>query len=121
MLSHREAGSALIEAVVIASISFLVVVAAVSASIRIAIHGAELQEAARAGAIHAARHGDIKSARSMADALYPGVEISADRIDDRIVVVAGVLVELPHLDGPRPIGVVGRAEMPLAPFRSNRG
>jgi len=119
--SLRESGSALIEAVVIASVSFLVVVAAISASIRVAIHGAELQEAARAGAIHAARHGDIDSARSMADTLYPGIEISANRIDDRIVTVAAVLLEVPHSEGLRLIGVVGRAEMPLAPFRSNRG
>jgi hypothetical protein len=119
--SLREAGSALIEAVVIASVSFLIVVAAVSASIRVAIHGAELQEAARSGSIHAARHGDSESARSMAEALYPGIEISANRIDDRIVTVAAVLLDLPHLDGPARIGVIGRAEMPLAPFRSNRG
>jgi 5-enolpyruvylshikimate-3-phosphate synthase len=111
----------LIEVVVIASASFLIVVAAISASIRVAIHGTELQEAARSGAVHAARHGDLESARSMAEALYPGIEISAKRIDDRVVTVATALLDLPHSDGKARIGVTGRAEMPLAPFRSNRG
>ncbi|MCH7583931.1 MAG: hypothetical protein IH941_02085 [Acidobacteria bacterium] len=121
MSLHRELGSALIEALVIGSVSFLVIVAALSASIRIAVSGAELQEAARAGAVHAARHGDVDSARQVAAALFPGIGISALRIDDRIVVVATVLVDLPHPQGRAQAALVGRAEMPLAPFRSDRG
>ncbi len=121
MSSLRESGSALIEAVVIASASFLIIIAAISASIRVAIHGAELQEAARSGAIHAARHSDLESARSVAEALYPGIEISANRVGDRIITVAAIQLDLPHSSGVTRIEIVGRAEMPLAPFRSNRG
>ena len=117
----RESGSALIEALVIASVSFLVIVAAVSASIRVAVSGAELQEAARAGAVHAARHGDADSAREVAAALFPGINISSLRINDRIVVVATVLTDLPHPQARAQVALVGRAEMPLAPFRSDRG
>jgi len=111
----------LIEAVVIASASFLVIAAAVSASIRIVVTGAELQEAARAGAVHGARHGDVNSARAMAAALYPGVDIPARRNGDRIVTLAMVSRSLPHPDGLTQVALVGRAEMPLAPFRSDRG
>lgn len=121
MSSLRESGSALIEAVVIASVSFLVIAAAVSASIRIAVSGAELQEAARAGAVHAARHGDVEAAREVAASLYPGVDITAVRIGDRIVTVATRLLDLPHPRGRVQAAIVGRAEMPLAPFRSDRG
>ncbi|MEE8497063.1 MAG: hypothetical protein V3S62_00860 [Acidimicrobiia bacterium] len=121
MSSPRDSGSALIEALVIASALFLIIVAAVSASIRIAVSGAELQEAARAGAVHAARHGDADSAREVAAALFPGIDISALRIDDRIVVVATALIDLPHPEGRAQAALVGRAEMQLAPFRSDRG
>ncbi len=121
MLSHHESGSALIEAVVIASVSFLVVAAAVSASIRIVVNGAELQEAARAGAVHAARHGDADSARAVAAALYPGIDITARQSGDRIITLATLLTDLPHPGGPAQAALVGRAEMPLAPFRSDRG
>ena len=121
MSLHRESGSALIEALVIASASFLVIVAAVSASIRIAVSGTELYEAARAGAVHAARHGDVDSAREVAGALFPGIDISARRVDDRVVVVAAAWIDLPHPEGQSQAALVGRAEMPLAPFRSDRG
>lgn len=121
MSSRLEAGSALIEALVIGSVSFLVIAATVSASIRIAVSGAELQEAARAGAVHAARHGDVESARAMTASLYPGVDVDVRRIDDRIVTSAALLLELPGADRPRQVTIVGRAEMPLAPFRSDRG
>jgi hypothetical protein len=119
--SHHERGSALIEALVIASASFLIIVAAVSASIRIAVSGAELQEAARAGAVHAARHGDADSAREVAAALFPGIDISALRINDRIVVATIARIDLPHPEGRAQAALVGRAEMQLAPFRSDRG
>lgn len=120
MLSLREAGSALIEVVVIASVSFLIVAAAVSASIRIVVRGAELQEAARSGAIHGARHGDAESARAMTAALYPGVEVAGWLREGRIVTIASIRVDLPHPDGVQAQTIVGRAEMPLAPFRSAR-
>lgn len=121
MSSLRESGSALIEAVVIASVSFLVIAMAVSASIRIVVTGAELQEAARAGAVHAARHGDVDAARTMAAALYPGIDITARRSGDRIITVAVLLTDLPHPQGRTQAALAGRAEMPLAPFRSDRG
>lgn len=111
----------MIEAVVIASATFLVVVAAVSASIRVVVGGAELQEAARAGAIHGARHGDVESARRMAESLYPGAAVTVTRSGDSIVAAASVLVDLAHPGGPVLTVLVGRAEMPLAPFRSDRG
>jgi len=118
--SLRESGSALIDVVVIGSVSFLLVAVAVSASIRIVLSGAELQEAARAGAVHAARHRDVESARTVAAALYPGIDISAVRIDDRIITSATVMLDLPHPRGRAQAHLVGRADMPLAPFRSDR-
>ena len=111
----------MIEALIIGSATFLIVIAAVSAAIRIAAVGAEVQEAARAGAIHAARHDQPAAARSLIEVLYPGVVIDARQTAGGIEVAASVLLDVAHPLGPTRVVINGRARMPLAPFRSDRG
>ncbi len=121
MSSRREQGSALIESVVIGSAIFLIVVTAVVSSIRIAISGSEANEAARAGAVHAARHDDVASAEAVSRSLFPGIDIDVRREADSVVVTAVAPVVLPHPGGSIRGHVTGRARMPLAPFRSDHG
>lgn len=117
--SNPEGGSALIEAVVIGSFVFIVVMAAVSATIRVSLTGEELASSARIAAVHSARHSDPAVAESMA--AWSGHDASADRVGDSIRVVVVTRVDLPHPDGRANRLLVGRGEMPLAPFRSDRG
>lgn len=117
----REEGSAVIEALVIGSVTFLIVIATASAAIRITVAGSEIQEAARAGAVHAARHDHPEAARTLVSTLFPGVDVSARRSADRFEVAASTLMAVPHPFGPARVVVNGRAAMPLAPFRSDRG
>lgn len=117
--SNPEKGSALIEAVVIGSFVFIVVVAAVSAAIDVAIRGGEVTEGARVAAVHSARHAGPETAVAMAAG--SGSTVSASRRGEAIDVAVAALVEVPHPDGPRPLGLSGRATMPLAPYRSDRG
>ncbi len=117
----REDGSALIEAVVIGSVVFLVVAGALVSSIRVTIAGTEVREAARVGAIHAARHDDAASAEALSRALYPGALVQAVQEADTLTVSVVNRVALPHPAGSVTVRVAGRAEVPLAPFRSDRG
>lgn len=121
MSSPRDHGSALIEAVVIGSVVFLIVLAATGSAIRVAVRGGEVTEAARVAAVHAARHDDVEAALDLAGSLFPDFDVDAGRTDGSIFVAAGAGISLPHLDGIVYRYLVGRAEMPLAPFRSDRG
>lgn len=118
--SH-DRGSALIESLVVGSIVFLVVMSAVASSIRITVIGNEADEAARAGAIHAARHDDPSAAVIVSETLFPGAKIRArrDATGVNVSVVAPVVVS--HPAGTTVFQVTGDASMPLAPFRSDRG
>lgn len=116
-LSSREKGSAVIEATVIGSIIFAIVIASASAAIDVVLMGASAREAATVTAVHAARHGDIASALDMVRG-WPGATATAGPDSFRVVVpVAGFL---PHPDGQHLQHLVGEAEVPLAPYRSGR-
>lgn len=117
--SSPERGSALIEAVVIGSFVFIVVAASVSAAIEVALAGGDAATAARVAAVHSARHSGPDAAIEMA--ARSGRGVSAEREGDAIRVSVVTAVELPHPDGLVSRVVVGRGEMPLAPFRSDRG
>lgn len=119
--SRPDRGSALIEALVIGSFVFVVVVAAVSSSIRVVTTGAAARQAARVAAVHAARHGDTVAAGELARSLMSGGEVTVRRSGYAIQVVIGRTIEVPHPDGILPLTVIGEATVPLAPFRSNRG
>lgn len=114
--SIRERGSALIEALIIGSFVFLVVMAAISSMIEVAIEGGAGAARSRIGAVHAARHADVVSAESMA-----GRGAEATDEGDALGVIVLSRVELPHPDGAMWQTLFGRASMPLAPFRSARG
>ena len=116
--SSHEQGSALIEALVIGSFVFIVVVASVASAIDVALGGGEAQQAARTAAVHAARHAGPMVAIEM---VGPGFDVDATREGDTIAVHATSAVALPHPDGLLRFDVGGTAEMPLAPFRSDRG
>jgi hypothetical protein len=110
-----------IEALVIGSAVFIIVIAAVTAVVRITVIGSEAAEAARTAAVHAARHDDVASAAEVARSLFPSHDVIAVRRDDSIAVETRVPVRLAHPDGSRTLVVEASAEMPLAPFRSDRG
>lgn len=114
--SSRDHGSALIEAIVIGSFVFIIVLAAVSATIELSVVGGDAQESARVGAVHAARHAGPSSAEE-----FGGLGTRADRVGDSIRVVVVPAITVPHPDGTRGIGIAPSAAMPLAPFRSDRG
>ena len=114
----RENGSALIEAVAIGSVIFLVVASALVSSIRVTIAGTEAREAARVGAVHAARHDGVAAAKRLAGTLFPGASVHARRDADSVAVSVVNRVILSHPAGAAAVEVVGSARVPLAPFRS---
>jgi hypothetical protein len=113
---NRDSGSALIEAVVIGALVFLTVMTAVSAAIDIAVIGGGAQASARDAAVHAARHAGPDAAEDLA-----GRRSNASRIGDSMQVTVSTDIVVPHPHGLLRLGITPVAEIPLAPFRSDRG
>lgn len=104
----------------VGSAVFVIVLAATSASVRIVVESNELHESVRAGALHGARHEDETAAQRIASEVLPGRSVDARRGDGSIVVNASSLVPVAHPEGKGLVAVVAAAEVPLAPFRSDR-
>jgi hypothetical protein len=113
---RRDRGSVLIETVAVGSIAFLVVLSAISAAIDVSLAGTAASGVARRSAVHAARHGGLDSAAELA-----GRSATVMRDGDVIHVVVAPSVAVSHPGGIRTIDVLAGADVPLAPFRSDRG
>jgi hypothetical protein len=114
-------GSALVEALVLGALIVAAVGYAAVAAGRLHSAGERATEAAQAGAVWAARHGDADDARRIAARLAPEAEaIEVGRTGGRIEVTVRIRVGLAGPAGPHRI-VVGRAGASISPYRSNRG
>jgi hypothetical protein len=117
--STPDRGSALIEAVVIGSFVFIVVAAAVSATVEVAVAGGTAVEAARVLGVHAARHEGPEAAERLAGS--KSLDLDATSSGGVIHVVVTDRVGLPHPGGLRSVDVIGVTDVPMAPYRSDRG
>lgn len=120
--SHPEAGSALLEVLVLGSAVVIATTALVMSATSVLSAGEAAREAARSGAVWGARHGNADLARATAESFAPeGAVVTARDEGGRIVVTVRVPATLFE-----PFGAthrdrqIGRAEVPIAPHRSNR-
>jgi hypothetical protein len=113
-------GSALIDTLVAALVTALLLQGALAAC-RLQAAGEAATEAAAVAATWAARHGDAALADTLARALVPQAEnISTRLVGDRLTTVVRLRVALAGPDGAVSRLVVGRASAPVSPYRSNR-
>ena len=105
----------------VGSAVFLVVLSILAASIRITVAGSEAAEAARAAAVHAARHDDVDSARSVAERLFPDHGVTARVVGNHVEVTVSFVTPVAHPVAPVRVRVSAAARMPMAPFRSAHG
>jgi hypothetical protein len=120
---HRDRGSALVADLALAAAVVLVVASATTAVGTVIAAREATLEAARMGAVTAARLGDPVAARSAAASVAPPgsvITVEADGEVARAVVTVGV--ELSHPLSRRVALILTEwVDMPIAPYRSNRG
>ena len=114
-------GNAVIEALLLGTVSVAMVVSVILGAVRMQAAGEQAEQAARHAADVAARWGEASDGADVARRLSPLAGVTVVRSGDRIV--ATVRIEVP-LIGPAgsPISttVTGRAEARIAPHRSAR-
>jgi len=120
--SPPDRGSALLEVLVLGSAAVIVTTAIVMTATSVVSAGEAAREAARTGAVWGARHGDADLARQTAARFGPdGAVVTARRQGDRMTVIVRVTASLFEPFGRRDRDrQIGRAEVPVAPYRSNR-
>ena len=80
------------------------------------------REAARNAAVIAARTSDVAQAESVARRLSPGATVLIDMTSERVAVrVSGPIVVAHPVLRRLSLTAFGVAEVPIAPYRSNRG
>ncbi len=122
MRSHREAGSVLAADLVLASLIVLLITATTAAFGGIAGAVQADREAARNAAVIAARTGDLTRAADVAHRLAPGATVVIDASPDAVTVSVRGPVEVAHpVRGRVTVRAFGEFEVPVAPYRSNRG
>ena len=120
MRIHRDHGTVAVDVAVASIVVIMAVVVAVGVLSATIEHSAE---AARGSALILARNGDLGSAESTARRLAP--EQASVTIDSSAGIVRVVIASRPHLPHPVarrvtvPVNVT--VELPIAPYRSNRG
>jgi hypothetical protein len=120
--SNRDDGSVLIADLVLASAIVLVVAAIASAFGGVAGAMQDDREAARHAAVIAARTGDLDRATSVARRLAPGATVRIDATRDHVTAwVGGPIVVAHPIRRSVTITAQGEAQVPIAPYRSNRG
>ena len=123
MRLRRDDGSVLAADLVLAAAIVIVVAATAGAFGTVAAAVQDDREAARNAAVIAARTGDTKRAETVARRLSsPAAEVGIETSPDLIAVWVGGPVEGAHPVLRRiTITAFGEAEVPVAPYRSNRG
>ncbi len=122
MRSHRENGSVLAADLVLAAA--IVIVMAATATAFGAVAGAvqDDREAARNAAVIVARTNDVAAAESVARRLSPGATVLIQKTSGRVVVrVSGEIVVAHPVLHRVSLTAFGIANVPIAPYRSNRG
>lgn len=123
MQARHDMGSALIVDLVAAALVVIMVAAATTAFGSVA-HTAEItREAARTGAVTAARTGQEHLARQAATRIAaPGSSVSVSMTQDTVMATVASRVRLPH-PALRWVQMTVRhtVDVPVAPYRSNRG
>ena len=113
-------GSALVDTLVAAFVTALLLQGAVAAA-HLQAAGEQAHEAAAVAAAWAARYGDTAEAAALARALAPGAEsISVRTTPEGLAVQVRVRVPLAGPNGEVAPVVVGRVVAPISPYRSNR-
>ena len=122
MRLHREHGTVAVE-VAFASIIVIVIMAVVVAVGVLSATIEQSAQAARGSALILARNGDLASAESTARRLAPDqASVTIDASGGTVRVVVASRPRLPHPVARRvtvPVNVT--VELPIAPYRSNRG
>lgn len=122
MRLRRDDGSVLAADLVLAAAIVIVVAATASAFGTVAGAVQDDREAARNAAVIAARSGDVVRAETVARSLAPNADVIVKASPDRIAVWVGGPVEVAHPVLRRiTLTAFGVAEVPIAPYRSNRG
>lgn len=123
MPPHRDQGSALVADLALAAAVVLVVASTITAAGAVTGAREGILEAARTGAVTAARLGDPVAARSAAASVSPPGSVITVNADGEVArVVVTVRVELSHpLSRRVPLVLTEWVEIPIAPYRSNRG
>jgi uncharacterized Rossmann fold enzyme len=120
--SLPERGSALLEVLVLGAAAVVATVSIVMTANSIMAAGDAAREAARTGAIWGSRHGDADLALRTAARLAPvGSVTTARRQGDHISVIVRTPARLARpFAGAITDRQIGRATVPIAPYRSNR-
>ena len=122
MRLRRDDGSVLAADLVLAAAIVIVVAATASAFGTVAAAVQDDREAARTAAVIAARTGDVERAETVARRLSPDTDVTIEVSPDLIAVRVSGPVEVAHPVLRRiTVTAFGEAEVPVAPYRSNRG
>lgn len=122
MHSLREDGSVLVADLVLAAAIVIVVAATATAFGAVAGAVQDDREAARSAAVIVARTSDVAEAESVARRLSPGATVLIDVTSARVAVRVSGPIEVAHPVLRRvSLTAFGVAEVPIAPYRSNRG
>ncbi|MGH8934854.1 MAG: hypothetical protein ACRDXD_01055 [Acidimicrobiia bacterium] len=113
-MRRGERGSAFLEVLVLGFLIFLMVTQALVIAGRLQAAGEMATEAAQVAALEAARHGDITTAREVAERLAPGSAVSTRLSGDQVLVEVSVVVPLPG----HSVSLVGRGAASVSPYRS---
>jgi hypothetical protein len=111
------AADLLLAAVVVGMVASI---AGAMASVELAVQEARI--AARSAAVVAARSGDFETAAAWAGALAPGdAVVTVSRETEHILAIVQADVAVPHpISGRANVPTRGEANVPIAPYRSNR-
>lgn len=122
MRSNRDDGSVLIADLALASVIVLVVAALAAAFGGVAGAMQDDREAARHAAVIVARTGDLDRATNVARRLAPGATVRIEATRDHVAAwVSGPIVVAHPTQRRITVTAQGYAEVPVAPYRSNRG
>lgn len=114
-------GNAVLEALVLGTVSVAVVLSMIVGAVRVQNAGERAEEAARIAADTAARWGDAIDGEAAARTLVPGADVTVERSGDSIIATVSLVVPLIGPEGsPLTATVRGRAEAQIAPHRSAR-